>query len=128
MFNVELPRSIDFPPVDSQSRFAPAVLDPTGVVTEGGPTTPMTNVELPQWIDHPRVDSHAMLSAFLHYRGRCTGEARAQLDHIYMIDHRHEPTVVVGGQVIRPQEVHPLPARPCTNTHAAELLRKAVTM
>ena len=57
-----------------------------------------------------------MVSAFLAYRGRCAGEARAQLGHLYMIVHCHEPTVVVGGQVFRPQEIHPpgLPTQPCT--------------
>ena len=95
---------------------APAVLDPStppGVAAEGGPTIPLTSVEFPRWIDHPRVDSQAMLSAFLDYRGRCTGEARAQLDHLYMIVHSHESTFLVGGQVIRPQEMRPLPTRPC---------------
>ena len=106
---------------------APAVLDPTtppGVAAEGGPTTPLTSAELPRWIHHPRVDSQAMLSAFLAYRGRCTGEAHAQLDHLYMIVHRHEPTVVVGGQVIRPQEIHPpgLPTQPCTAQGCARCL------
>ena len=57
-----------------------------------------------------------MLSAFLEYLGRCTGEARAQLDHLYMIVHSHEPTFVLGGQVILPQEIRPQDIRtqPCT--------------
>ena len=96
---------------------APAVLDPTtppGVAAEGGPTTPLTRDDLPKWIDDPRVDSQAMLAAFLAYRGRCEGEAYTQLAYIYMIDHLHEPTVVVDGQVIRPQEVRPLPTQQCT--------------
>ena len=53
-----------------------------------------------------------MLSAFLDYRGRCKGQARAQLDHLYMIVHTHESTFVAGNQVIRPQEMRPLPTRP----------------
>jgi len=108
----------EHPEVHSGAYRAPAVLDPStppGVAAEGGPTIPLTSVELPRWIDHPRVDSQAMLSAFLDYRGRCTGEARAQLDHLYMIVHSHEPTIVVGGQVIRPQEIRPqdIRTRPC---------------
>ena len=109
----------EHPEVHSGVYLAPAVPDPStppGVAAEGGPTTPLTSVELPRWIEHPRVDSQAMLSAFLDYRGRCTGEARVQLDHLYMIVHRHEPTVVVGGRVFRPQEIHPpgLTTQPCT--------------
>jgi len=91
--------------------------DPTplpGTTTEVGPTTPLTSAELPRWIDHPLVDSQAMFSAFLAYRGRCTGEAYTQLGHLYIIEHRHEPTVVVGDQVIRPLDIRPLPTRPCT--------------
>ena len=91
--------------------------DPTplpGTTTEVGPTTPLTSAELPRWIAHPLVDSQAMLSAFLAYRNRCKGEAKTQLGDIYMIVHDHAPTVVVGDQVIRPQEFHLLPTLPCT--------------
>ena len=65
-----------------------------------------------------------MVLAFLAYRGRCAGEARAQLGHLYMIVHCHEPTVDVGGQVIRPQEIHPpgLPTQPCTAQGCARCL------
>ena len=101
--------------------------DPTplpGTTTEVGPTTPLTSAELPRWIDHPRVDSQAMFSAFLAYRGRCTGEAYTQLGHLYIIEHRHEPTVAVSSQVIRPQEIHSRgqPTRPCTAQGCARCL------
>ena len=100
----------------SQASCAPAVLDPSTPAEDtsrGHPTTPLMSVELPRWIDHPRVDSQAMLSAFLDYRGRLTGETREQLEHLYMIVHTQESTFVIGNQVIRPQEIPPLPTRPC---------------
>ena len=100
--------------------------DPTPLprtTTEVGSPTFLTSPELPRWIDHPRVDSQAMFSAFLAYRGRCTGEAYTQLGHLYIIEHRHEPTVAVSSQVIQPQEIHSpgQPTRPCTaqSAHAA---------
>ena len=99
-----------------QAYCAPAVLDPstpTEDTSRGHPTTPLMSVELPRWIDHPRVDSQAMLSAFLDYRGRLTGETREQLAHLYMIVHTQKSTFVTGNKVIRPQEMSPLPTRPC---------------
>ena len=106
----------EHPKVHSRAYCAPAVLDPstqTEDADKSRPTTPLTSVELPRWIDHPRVDSQAMLSAFLDYRGRCKEEARAQLDHLYMIVHTQESTFVTGNKVIRPQNMSPLPTRPC---------------
>ena len=106
--------------VHSGVSLVPAVLGPStppGAAAEGGPTTLLNSVELPRWIDDPRVDSRAMLSAFLEYRGRCTGEASAQLGDLYMIVHRLEPEIVLGGQVIRPQEIRSqdIPTRPCAD-------------
>ena len=106
----------DDPETDSQAYCAPAVLDPsthTEDTDRSHPTTPLMSVELPRWIDHPRVDSQAMLSAFLDYCGRCTEEAREQLDHLFMIVHTQESTFVTGNKVIRPQKMSPLPTRPC---------------
>ena len=100
----------------SQGYCAPAVLDPSTPAEDtsrGHPTTPLMSVELPRWIDHPSVDSQAMLSAFLAYRHRSTGETRKQLEYLYMIVHTHESTFVTGNTVIQPQEVSPLPTRPC---------------
>ena len=91
------PMLIEDPVAHPRAHRAPAVLDPTpppGVAAEGGPTTHLTSTDLPpRWIDHPYVDSPAMLSAFLAYRGRCTGEAYTQLGDIDMIVHDHAPTV-----------------------------------
>ena len=106
----------DDPGMHSQAYCAPAVLDPsthTEDTDRSHPTTPLMSVELPRWIDHPRVDSQAMLSAFLDYRRRLTGETRKQLEHLYMIVHTHKSTFVKGNKVIRPQEMSPLPTRPC---------------
>ena len=100
----------------SQVYRAPAVPDPSTPAEETDrdhPTTPLMSVELPRWIDHPRVDSQAMLSAFLDYRNRLSGESRKQLEHIYMIVHTQESTFVTGNKVIQPQEISPLPTRPC---------------
>ena len=106
----------DDPETDSQAYCAPAVLDPSTPAEDtsrGHPTTPLMSVELPRWIDHPSVDSQAMLSAFLAYRHRSTGETRTQLEYLYMIVHTHESTFVKGNEVIQPQEMSPLPTRPC---------------
>ena len=114
--NAEEPMVRDKSGMQSQAYCAPAVLDPSTPAedTDGSsPTTPLMSVELPRWIDHPRVDSQAMLSAFLKYRGRCTGGTREQLEHLYMIVHTQESTFVMGNQVIRPQEISPLPRRSC---------------
>ena len=100
----------------SQAYCAPAVLDPSTPAEDtsrGHPTTPLMSVELPRWIDHPSVDSQAMLSAFLDYHGRLTGEAHDQLKHLYMIVHTHTTNFVRGNEIIQPQEVSPLPTRPC---------------
>ena len=99
-----------------QSYCAPAVLDPSTPAEDanrGHPTTPLTSVELPRWIDHPSVDSQAMLSAFLAYRHRSTEETREQVKYLYMIVHEHESTFVKDNEVIQPQEISPLPTRPC---------------
>ena len=99
-----------------QSYCVPAVLDPSTPgedANRGHPTTLLTSVELPRWIDHPSVDSQAMLSAFLAYRHRSTGETRKQLEYLYMIVHTQESTFVTGNKVIRPQKMSPLPTRPC---------------
>ena len=106
----------DNPGMHSQAYCAPAVLDPsthTEDTDRSHPTTPLMSVELPRWIDHPRVDSQAMLSAFLDYCGRCTEEAREQLDHLFMIVHTQESTFVKGNKVVQPQVMSPLPTRPC---------------
>ena len=99
-----------------QSYCAPAVLDPSTPAEDanrGHPTTLLTSVELPRWIDHPSVDSQAMLSAFLAYTHRSTEEAREQVKYLYMIVHEHESTFVKDNEVIQPQEISPLPTRPC---------------
>ena len=102
--------------MQSQAYCAPAVLDPSTPAEDTSrdrPTTPLMSVELPRWIDHPSVDSQAMLSAFLDYQGRLTGKARDQLKHLYMIVHTQTSTFVTGNEIIRPQEMSPLPTRPC---------------
>ena len=99
-----------------QSYCVPAVLDPSTPgedANRGHPTTLLTSVELPRWIDHPSVDSQAMLSAFLAYTHRSTEEAREQVKCLYMIVHEHESTFVKDNEVIQPQEISPLPTRPC---------------
>ena len=95
------------PPPPLPSVFRPARATP--FVTE-----PMRSMELPQWIESDFVDSQAMLVAFKHYKYTCSGEAEAQLKHLYVIDHRMPKTVVLGGIPVEVKEVRDeQPVRKC---------------
>ena len=94
----------------------PAVPEPRRPAPQKGDgrPVPLQAIELPYWLDDPLVDSQAMLSAFLAYKGKCHGEAAAQLNDLWMICHRHQTTFTVAGHNVTPEVIRgPQPEVPC---------------
>ena len=77
-------------------------------------------MELPRWIQSDCLDSAAMLEAFEHYKYTCAGEAKEQLKHLYVIDHRSRSTVVLGGIPLAVQRLRDeQPRRQCRENPCA---------
>ena len=77
-------------------------------------------MELPRWIQSDYLDSTAMLEAFEHYKYTCAGEAKEQLKHLYVIEHRSRSTVVLGGISLAVQRLRDeQPRRQCRENPCA---------
>ena len=110
------PTPVGTGPHSPPAYLVPAVPEPRRPAPQEGDKrpVPLQAIELPYWLDDPLVDSQAMLSAFLAYKGKCHGEAAAQLNDLWMIRHRHQTTFTVAGHNVTPEVIPgPQPEVPC---------------